>query len=51
MVFGILGIVAGAVITWKVADKYYKRASEDLVKEAEDLRNLNILILRAFENA
>lgn len=51
LVIGILGIVVGAVVTWIVADRYYRRASKDLVKEAAELKNLNILILRALENA
>jgi len=51
LAIGILGIAVGALVTWIVADRYYKRASEDLVKEAAELKNLNILILRALENA
>ena len=51
LLIGIIGIAIGAIITWKVADRYYKKASDDLIKEASDLRNLNILILHALENA
>ena len=51
LIIGIIGIAVGAFITWKVANRYYKKASDDLIKEASDLRNLNILILRALENA
>ncbi|MFX0090797.1 MAG: hypothetical protein ACFFBD_03455 [Candidatus Hodarchaeota archaeon] len=51
LVTNLISIAVGALVTWKVADWYYKRASKDLVKEAGDLRSLNTTILRAFENA
>jgi hypothetical protein len=47
----IIGILVTALVTWIFASWYYKRASEDLVKEAAELKNLNTLILRALENA
>lgn len=47
----IAGVIIGAVITWAVAKRYYMKASKDLKKEAEDLRKLNILMIRAMEEA
>jgi hypothetical protein len=47
----IFSVFIGALVTWFVARIYYKRASEELTKEASDLRKLNVLILRALENA
>jgi hypothetical protein len=46
-----IGAVIGAGITWLVAHKYYVKASEELRKEASELRKLNILMLRAMEEA
>jgi len=51
MIIGIVGIIIGAVITWFISYHYYKRASDELLKEANELRKLNVLILRALENA
>ena len=51
MIIGIVGIAIGAIITWFVAERYYRRAGDDLKKAASELKDLNILILRALENA
>ena len=45
------GIVVGAFVTSAVAECYYEKASKDLMKEAEKLRKLNILMLKAMEQA
>jgi len=47
----LIGVVIGSAITWVVAHKYYVKASEKLRKEASELRNLNVLILRGMEEA
>lgn len=46
-----LGVFAGGLITLIVARVYYEKASVELNKEAEYLRKLNILMLRAMQNA
>jgi hypothetical protein len=47
----LISVAVGAFVTWRVARVYYERASRDLGKEAENLRHLNVLMLRAMENA
>lgn len=47
----ILSLVVGALVTWWVARHYYKKATEDLIKEAAELRRLNSLMLRGMEQA
>lgn len=49
LLVSIVAILAGAMITFIVAKNYYERASTDLIDEAEKLRKLNILMLRALE--
>lgn len=51
LLIGLLGIAAGALITWKVAKHYYERAGQDLKEEAAELRRLSVLVLRGLENA
>jgi hypothetical protein len=51
VVLPLIGIAIGAGITWIVAHKYYKKAGDDLKKETDRLRNLNILIIRGIEEA
>jgi len=51
MIESFIGIVVGALITWFVADKYYRRASDELRNESTELKDLTILILRGLENA
>jgi len=46
-----LSVLIGALVTWLVARIYYVKASKELRKEAEKLRHLNELILRALEEA
>ena len=41
----------GVFVTWLVTKHYYIRASKSLKKKAEELRNLNNLMLRAMEGA
>jgi hypothetical protein len=43
--------VVGGVITFLVSRYYYKKASEELVKEANELRRLNNLMLRGMDYA
>jgi hypothetical protein len=47
----LIGIVVGGVITFLVARYYYKKASEELSKEANELRRLNNLMLHGMEYA
>jgi hypothetical protein len=47
----VAGCAVGGIITWIVAYKYYKKASRELLNEAAQLRSLNILMIRAMENA
>jgi hypothetical protein len=47
----LIAVAVGGFVTWLVARAYYEKASKDLRKEAETLRQLNILILRGMENA
>jgi hypothetical protein len=42
----ILSILMGMLIAAVTARKYYQKASEDLKKEAKQLRHLNELMLR-----
>jgi aspartate/glutamate racemase len=41
----VLGILIGAVITWFVTWKYYKRAGNELKDESSELRKISELIL------
>jgi hypothetical protein len=41
----------GASITWWVSRHYYKKAGDDLRVEAEELKKLNEMVLRALEEA
>jgi hypothetical protein len=44
-----IGVVIGGVITFLVSRHHYKRAAEDLTKEADELRRLSGLILRGLD--
>ncbi len=48
---GVLGVAAGALITWQVASQYYERASRELKSETQALRGLTQMILRAMQDA
>ncbi len=45
----LIGCLIGALITWLVSYAYYKRAGNDLKREAENLHNQTQLILIALE--
>lgn len=47
----IANILVGALITWFLARYYFKKAGNELKEEADKLRKLNILMLRALEEA
>lgn len=47
----LVGVIVGAIITWFVSRWYYEKSGKDLQKEAESLRKLNILMIRALEDA
>ena len=47
----VVSIIIGSVITWFFSYIYYKKSGDKLREEAEKLERLNILILRAMENA
>lgn len=46
----IPSILFGALITWYIADRYYKTAAVDLEKEALELKRLNNLLLDGMEH-
>jgi hypothetical protein len=47
----ILSLAVGALVTWWVARHYYQRTTQDLLKEAAELRRLNSLMLHGMEDA
>jgi hypothetical protein len=47
----LLGIAVGGLISWGVSSMYYERASEDLTKEAQELRRMNTILMSTLENA
>jgi type II secretory pathway component PulJ len=51
IVTALLSMLVGGAITWLVSRSYYLRASEDLTKEANNLRHLTELMLRGMEAA
>lgn len=52
--FSVLGIVVGtfvgALVTWLVARHYFQRASDDLLKQSENLRRLQTLTLKLIKH-
>ncbi len=54
MIFNVLisvvAVLVGAVITWYLSRRYYKKAGADLVKEAAELRHLSTIMLNAMED-
>jgi hypothetical protein len=51
IISAIAGVLVGGIVTWAVARYYYKKASEELQKEAHELRRLNELMLLGMEHA
>jgi hypothetical protein len=51
VLLALAGVAVGALVTWLVAWRYYEKASKDLRNEAETLGQLNVLMLRAMEEA
>jgi Tfp pilus assembly protein PilW len=51
IITALLSILVGGVITWLVSRSYYLRASEDLTKESNNLRQITELMLRGMEAA
>ena len=47
----IIGFLGGCLVTWLVAHHYYRRGGDELRQEAERLRHLSTLILRALEDS
>ena len=47
----VIAVIIGGLVTFLVARWYYKKAAKELRAEAETLRQLNILLLRAMEEA
>ena len=47
----LFSMFIGGFVTWLVARHYYIQALKGLKKEAEELRNLNNLMLRAMKEA
>ena len=45
----LIGVLIGGLITWITAWLYYRRASEDLLKESSELKRLNRLMLSGME--
>ena len=46
-----LGILIGGVVTWFASQYFYAKASKDLTAEANELRQLTVLLLRGMEAA
>lgn len=44
-----IGIIIGGLITWVVSLVYYRKASDDLRKEAAELRRLSAVLARGME--
>lgn len=42
----LLAVLAGGAITWLAASIYYRKAAEDLEREAGKLRTQSLMILR-----
>ncbi len=51
IIIALLSILVGGLITWLVSRFYYIRASNDLSKEANRLREFTELMLRGMEAA
>lgn len=51
LIYTLSGMAIGALVTWGVALRYYEKASRELATEAEELRRLNVLMLRGLESA
>jgi hypothetical protein len=47
----LVGVVIGGVITWLVSRHYYKKAGDELKREATELRRLTNLVLHGLEDA
>ena len=47
----LASLILGSIVTLLVTKAYYVRASQDLIKEAEELRRLSVLVLHAMEDA
>lgn len=47
----LAAMILGGLITWLAARYYYIKAGRELVREAEELKRLNILMLRGLESA
>ena len=45
----LLSILIGALLTWGFAHVYYKRAGDELLNEAQDLRKLISMLLTSLE--
>ncbi|WP_144063039.1 hypothetical protein [Litchfieldella anticariensis] len=51
MLLAIIGLIVGSLVTWCAAKHYYEKASNDLAKEANELKHLNTLMLRGLEES
>ena len=47
----LIGAAIGGLVTWLVSRHYYKRAGDELRREATELRRLTHLVLHGLENA
>jgi hypothetical protein len=47
--YAFIGTLIGSLVTWWVARYYYKRAGDELRKEASELQRLIAMILTALE--
>lgn len=51
MILTIFSVIVGGLITWFASKYFYIKAGKELREEADELRRLNVLMLRALENA
>ena len=51
LILALFGMLVGAAVTWWAAWHYYEKASRELAEQAEELRKLNVLMLRGLESA
>jgi hypothetical protein len=51
LIYYLLAVFVGGIITWLVARYYYICASQDLKNEASELKRLNDLMLNSMEHA
>ena len=51
VIFAVVGVAVGGLVTWFVSRWYYTKAGAELRAESERLRKLTQLVLKPFEEA